>query len=363
MKKIYFRAIYNTNFRKFQTRAKRFENDTNIHIENINGKKFLVGSADNVKHCIIDILCQDGEYQQLQRTFVKKINPKSKKIDQDAVLTKIDINNPLLTFGAWNSSQQDDPDNKYKGAAIKSSVDVGYFQPLSIDQVCLVNNEVSGACWGGDGDNLQFKCDKNVCNTPEELTTTAFGTLEECAQLFKTERKMNFYNKQPLVLGVYYVDYVINMDTFGRYGLADLCWNEDDCKEFVDKGWRIVTVNNTKYLEMPKATRIKLFSDLVKAIHMFDFETNNSTAGTPLTLLKTSFAVNYADKVANTMVYNIEAKQFDVVDSIKGLSTFNTLSMKSVVNTVEQGVSTNVNAIDDSIEKLIEVGCDLMSNA
>lgn len=147
MRKITFRAIYDVRFRKFNVTSE------GVKIErDVNGNEFITGSADNVKHCIVDIMCQNDGYTRPKRIFEKKIDKKngiSSKIEQGGLVTPVDLFNPITNFGGWDSTSGNE-ENKYKGIAIKSSVNFGYFIPFSTDLISISNRigkkGVEGVC-------------------------------------------------------------------------------------------------------------------------------------------------------------------------------------------------------------------------
>ena len=167
---------------------------------------------------------------------------------------------------------------------------------------------------------------------------------------------MNLYEKSPLVSGLYTLECEIDMDMFGRYRLYDVKLAEEMCGEFIEKGWKIVEVNGQKYLEMPEDERKKLFASLVKAIHEFEFMSNNSAAGNPLRLVRMSFGYQAANKVGQSTLYDKFEKEIVINDGINGVQSFNTPVMREWVNVKENGINVDYNAIDNSIEKMIELG-------
>lgn len=219
-------------------------------------------------------------------------------------------------------------------------------------------------CVGNDNDSIVFTVkegDKtNRYSTPEELKDGGYGTIEECAFVFNNERKMNLYEKSPLVSGLYVLECEIDMDAFGRYPLYDIKLAEDMCGEFIDKGWKIVDINSRKYLELPMDARKKLFEAFVKALHGFEFMSNNSTAGNPIKLVRTSFGYQAANKVVQSAIYDRFEKEIVVNDDINGVQSFNTPVIREWVNVKQSGIEVDYNAIDNSIEKMIELGNSLM---
>lgn len=361
MRKITFRSIYDVNSRKFNVTS------NGVTIErDVNGKPYITGSADNVKHCVLNLIMQEGGYKKMERVFEKKIDKKEglKKLAQGGLLTKIDLFNPMATFGAWDSSVNA-AESKYKGIAIKSSVNFGYFTPLSTELSTITNqvhskgtiNGAEGVCVGDDSDLLEFVGDKDKrYTTPQELANDGLGSIEECVAAFNNERKLNLYEKSPLANGLYVFECEIDMDTFGRYRLYDLKRSEEQCQEFLDKGWKIVTIDNQTYLEAPADERKRLFASLVKAIHDFEFMTNNSAAGNPLKLVRTSFGYRNAQKVAMATDYDKFSKDILINDNINGVQSFNTHHLRQWVDVKENNISVDYNAIDNSIEKMIELG-------
>lgn len=365
MRKITFRSIYDVRYRKFNVTSKGV-----IVERDANGNEFITGSADNVKHCIIDIMCQNGEYKRPERIFEKKIDNKKgikEKIEQGGLVTPIDLFNPLTTLGAWDSTSGE-YESKYKGISIKSSVNFGYFVPLSNHLVTIRNRiggkGVEGVCVGNDNDSIVFTLKNGEktkrYSTPEELSEAGYGTIEECVSVFNNERKMNLYEKSPLVSGLYVLECEIDMDMFGRYRLYDIKLTEEMCGEFIEKGWEIVTINGQKYLGMPEDERKKLFTSLVKAIHEFEFMSNNSAAGNPIRLVRMSFGYQAANKVCQSTFYDRFENEIVINDNINGVQSFNTPLIREWVNVKELGIEIDKNPIDHSIEKMIELGESLI---
>ena len=379
MKKITFRSIYDVRWRKFNVTSE------GVKVErDVNGNEFITGSADNVKHCIVEIMCQNDGYIRpkkiFEKTFNKNVRKKgikkyiedSEKINQGGLVTPIDLFNPLTTLGCWDSTSRNE-ESKYKGIAIKSSVNFGYFLPFSTDLVTITNREyrngtrtgATGVCVGNDKDSIVFTIEESGnktkrYRTPEELFEDGLGTFEECVSVFNNERKMNTYDKSPLVSGLYTLECEIDMDMFGRYRLYDVKLAEEMCGEFIEKGWKIVEVNGQKYLEMPEDERKKLFASLVKAIHEFEFMSNNSAAGNPLRLVRMSFGYRAAQKVCESSLYDKFEKEIVINDNINGVQSFNTPLIREWVNVKELGIEIDENPIDHSIEKMIELGESLI---
>ena len=142
MRKITFRSIYDVRWRKFNVTSE------GVKVErDVNGNEFITGSADNVKHCIVEIMCQNDGYIRpkkiFEKTFDKNVRKKGVKkceedgdIKQGGLVTPIDLFNPLTTLGCWDSTSRNE-ESKYKGIAIKSSVNFGYFLPFSTDLVSI----------------------------------------------------------------------------------------------------------------------------------------------------------------------------------------------------------------------------------
>ena len=375
MKKITFRSIYDVRWRKFNVTSE------GVKVErDVNGNEFITGSADNVKHCIVEIMCQNDGYTRpkkiFEKTFNKNVRKKgikkyiedSEKINQGGLVTPIDLFNPLTTLGCWDSTSRNE-ESKYKGIAIKSSVNFGYFLPFSTDLVSITNKVgkkgAEGVCVGNDNDSIVFTLKESEnktkrYHTPEELVEDGLGTIEECVSVFNNERKMNLYEKSPLVSGLYVLECEIDMDMFGRYRLYDVKLAEEMCGEFIENGWKIVEVNGQKYLEMPEDERKKLFASLVKAIHEFEFMSNNSAAGNPLRLVRTSFGYRAAQKVCESSLYDKFEKEIVINDNINGVQSFNTPLIREWVNVKELGIEIDENPIDHSIEKMIELGESLI---
>lgn len=360
MRKITFRAIYDVNSRKFNVTS------NGVTIErDVNGKPYISGSADNVKHCVLELITQNGGYKKLERTFEKKIDKKEglNKINQGGLLTKIDLFNPMTTFGAWDSSA-DASEQKYKGVAIKSSVNFGYFNPLSTELTTITNQVrgkegikgAEGVCVGSDTDNIVFVDKNNRYDNHNSLSEAGFGSIDECAAAFNNERKLNLYEKSPLANGLYVMEFEIDMDTFGRYRLYDIKRSEEQCQEFIEKGWKIVTIGNYTYLEMPVEERKRLFETLVKAIHEFEFMSNNSSAGNPLKLVRTSFGYQNAQKVGFATDYDKFSKELLINDNLKGVQSFNTPHLRQWIDVKANNITVDYDAIDNSIEKMIELG-------
>ena len=370
MRKITFRSIYDVKWRKFNVTSE------GVKVErDVNGKEYITGSADNVKHCIVDIMCQNDGYIRPKKIFEKTLDKSVRKkgvkrceedgeIKQGGQVTPIDLFNPLTNLGGWDTTSGEE-ENKYKGIAIKSSVNFGYFLPFSTDLVSITNRVgkkgAEGVCVGNDKDSIVFTLKESDnktkrYRTPEERVEDGLGTMEECVSVFNNERKMNLYEKSPLVSGLYTLECEIDMDMFGRYRLYDVKLAEEMCGEFIEKGWKIVEVNGQKYLEMPEDERKKLFASLVKAIHEFEFMSNNSAAGNPLRLVRMSFGYQAANKVGQSTLYDKFEKEIVINDGINGVQSFNTPVMREWVNVKENGINVDYNAIDNSIEKMIELG-------
>lgn len=373
MRKITFRSIYDVRWRKFNVTSE------GVKVErDVNGNEFITGSADNVKHCIVEIMCQNDGYIRpkkiFEKTFDKNVRKKGVKkceedgdIKQGGLVTPIDLFNPLTTLGCWDSTSRNE-ESKYKGIAIKSSVNFGYFLPFSTDLVEISNRVdggkkgAEGVCVGNDNDSIVFTLKESEnktkrYHTPEELVEDGLGTIEECVSVFNNERKMNLYEKSPLVSGLYTLECEIDMDMFGRYRLYDVKLAEKMCGEFIEKGWKIV---EEKYLEMPEDERKKLFASLVKAIHEFEFMSNNSAAGNPLRLVRMSFGYRAAQKVCESSLYDKFEKEIVINDNINGVQSFNTPLIREWVNVKELGIKIDENPIDHSIEKMIELGESLI---
>ena len=374
MRKITFRSIYDVRWRKFNVTSE------GVKVErDVNGNEFITGSADNVKHCIVEIMCQNDGYIRpkkiFEKTFDKNVRKKGVKkceedgdIKQGGLVTPIDLFNPLTTLGCWDSTSRNE-ESKYKGIAIKSSVNFGYFLPFSTDLVSITNKVgkkgAEGVCVGNDNDSIVFTLKESEnktkrYHTPEELVEDGLGTIEECVSVFNNERKMNLYEKSPLVSGLYTLECEIDMDMFGRYRLYDVKLAEEMCGEFIEKGWKIVEVNGQKYLEMPEDERKKLFTSLVKAIHEFEFMSNNSAAGNPLRLARISFGYRAAQKGCESSLYDKFEKEIVINDNINGVQSFNTPLIREWVNVKELGIEIDENPIDHSIEKMIELGESLI---
>lgn len=374
MRKITFRSIYDVRWRKFNVTSE------GVKVErDVNGNEFITGSADNVKHCIVEIMCQNDGYIRpkkiFEKTFDKNVRKKGVKkceedgdIKQGGLVTPIDLFNPLTTLGCWDSTSRNE-ESKYKGIAIKSSVNFGYFLPFSTDLVSITNKVgkkgAEGVCVGNDNDSIVFTLKESEnktkrYHTPEELVEDGLGTIEECVSVFNNERKMNLYEKSPLVSGLYVLECEIDMDMFGRYRLYDVKLAEEMCGEFIENGWKIVEVNGQKYLEMPEDERKKLFASLVKAIHEFEFMSNNSAAGNPLRLVRMSFGYRAAQKVCESSLYDKFEKEIVINDNINGVQSFNTPLIREWVNVKELGIEIDENPIDHSIEKMIELGESLI---
>lgn len=374
MRKITFRSIYDVRWRKFNVTSE------GVKVErDVNGNEFITGSADNVKHCIVEIMCQNDGYIRpkkiFEKTFDKNVRKKGVKkceedgdINQGGLVTPIDLFNPLTTLGCWDSTSRNE-ESKYKGIAIKSSVNFGYFLPFSTDLVEISNRVdggkkgAEGVCVGNDNDSIVFTLKESEnktkrYHTPEELVEDGLGTIEECVSVFNNERKMNLYEKSPLVSGLYTLECEIDMDMFGRYRLYDVKLAEEMCGEFIEKGWKIDEVNG--YLVMPEDERKKLFASLVKAIHEFEFMSNNSAAGNPLRLVRTSFGYRAAQKVCESSLYDKFEKEIVINDNINGVQSFNTPLIREWVNVKELGIEIDENPIDHSIEKMIELGESLI---
>ena len=74
MKKITFRSIYDVRWRKFNVTSE------GVKVErDVNGNEFITGSADNVKHCIVEIMCQNDGYIRPKKIFEKTFDKNVRK--------------------------------------------------------------------------------------------------------------------------------------------------------------------------------------------------------------------------------------------------------------------------------------------
>lgn len=353
------------------------ENGTKTHYDPTFDKTYVYGSAANIKHNVKEVFKEISGIKSPVVNFEKVFDIKNLKEDntvgekQGGVATQIDLSNPFCAlFGAWNATAETYGE-KYAKAAIMSAIQVSEFKPIHplLSSITSIKSKVLGVHVGDENSKL------SVVSTGKDGKTHKFNsanelfegvdipnvTLEMAKDFFNNTRKMNVYEENTDTNGLFQVDFCINIDDIGRYNLTDNpnIVTEEEKQKLIESGMILKTINNKEYLYFPADFIKKYFKDLVYAIFNWEFTSNVSLHGSKPELLRvaitdknvhlwqqSTFAklVNDADKKAE-LCFN------DGLED-KGVYTYNTL----LLNKYMQETNTSITALDDAMEKIIEIG-------
>jgi hypothetical protein len=363
-----FQAFYHVNHRRFNVGLDSSGKSSGVCVDfdEITGKKYITGSGDNVKHCVKMKMSDSdfGGYAQIPKEFIKKLSKKDSDKEQGNVSVEVrkHMFNPMLTFGGWDNAV-DDTDKNYRTAALKSSIVFGYFVPLNTNALFVEENRTV-TCNGTENDTICVMVEKDgkkiKCDTIEKLAEIADMPLEEC-EVWLKKRKSNIGQKEPTVTGIYVFDISIDLDRLCTYSVNKLNLTKAEIEDFVKNGFTKVIISGETYLRLPNAERVKFFENFVKAIHNFEFESNNSSAGNQLKLLRTAFGLNCAQNVADSTIpirnFKKDEDSFKIIDGYDNVHSYNTPSIKGHYN---GKANTDMHAVSHSIEKMVEIGKNVL---
>lgn len=378
-KELVIRMIYYVTNRTFNVGSQDGKSRPDIYYSP-NRNRYIQGSGDNVKHCISETLVESG-YEPLERMFVRNLKKSNDDGDQNAVTTIPAINKPMLTLGCWQNLEGKTVIKKgisklFKSSKITSSVSFGYFTPLNPDTVVLTDN-VKGSCKGRDTDYIACcasKDDATLCADIDSMSNHTGLSKEVCADFFnKNNSKSNFIEKNPTVTGLYEMYCTIDMERFCTYPLSEVeafC-DKEEIESLLKNGWSEVTIGSQKCIRMPLDIANKLFADLCKALHVFDFRSNKSRSGQPIKLIRSVFGFN-AHRVSASTIQTKENGEtnLEIRDGIDGVFSFNMPSEFITKNTDNlakpkasggyEKVVTDINADELSLKRMIEVGTEYL---
>lgn len=323
-------------------------------------------SADNVKHNIREIYLELIDKTADKLYFMKNVSSGDKD-KQGAIYTDASIENEYYwLFGLWNADVKF-KNQKYAKSSLKSAINISDMLPIhtllcSMDKQC-------GTRVGSSNDSVCFyKGDNEVFYTPEELAKGVSLSMDEAVERFKNTRPSNFYAKNETSSGLFYVDYVINLNDIKYVNISNFTLNKEDKKLLEEKGFKFTMINNTERMEIPTDIAIEAFINLVESLFEWDFSSNNATHGSIKERLRTTIALNntslwqqstmaIVDEDVKTASLQFFTKE---EEDITNIFSYNTKLLKKFYNSNE--LEYSISADNEAKKKIKEIGIEVLSN-
>ena len=360
------RFLYNVNGLVFNVGDKGSKERKNQRFQ----KSFGYASADNVKHCLVEKFSELTGTSRPKKYFIKD-RTKSEKDKQGEIYTDFDLTNSYIClFGHWNPTDITLQKGKYAKCSLKSIIDIADMIPLHPLLVSMEKNV--GVNNGSSNDQVVFKIKENVfCYSVEDLMKKGKETKEDAERLFRETRPMNFINKNNTSSGIYYLDFHINLNNIRYVDISDVTLSDEEKKRYEkENGYEFITDTRSgrNYCKIPEDQAISRFKALVEALFTWDFMSNNATHGSRKERLRTTISLNNTDKWQQaTLAYtnddqtsaSLELLPKEVEEAL-GIYSYNTKLLRTVY--CDKDIECSIDADDKAMKKIIELGCDVISN-
>lgn len=328
------------------------------------GRSYGYASADNVKHNIRESyleLCN----KTTDKTYFMKDVSNNEKDKQGAVYTEASIDNEYYwLFGLWNADDKFKK-AKYAKSSLKSAINISDMLPIH-PLLCKMDKQC-GTRTGNSNDSVCFCKGDNVFYTPEELAKGVSLSIEEAVERFKNTRPANFYNKNETSSGLFYVDYVINLNDIKYVNISNFTLDDEDKKYFKDRGFKFTMLNNTERMKVPTDIAIEAFNYLVESLFDWDFSSNNATHGSIKERLRTTVALNNTslwqqstiaivdenNKSASLQLFTREEEKWTNVDC------YNSELLRKFYN--KQEIDYDIFADENAMKKIKEIGSKVLT--
>lgn len=358
------RMLFNVNGQVFNVDNK----GSKSRWDPITQKTYIYASADNVKHNIRETYLEISDEEKPKDYYAKDISVKEDKDKQGAVYTDATLDNDYVRlFGIWNPEAISIKKKKYNKWALKSVINVADMLPLHTFLVST--SEQTGVRVGKSSDQVYFIKGKGENQehffSVEELVEKAGKTKEEAYEMFQNSRASNFYQKNDTTSGLYYEDYVINLNEIKYPNIANVSLSEEEREYFTSK-YGMTVINGDERLIIPTQDAIKIFNILVDSLFEWDFTSNNSTHGSIKERLRTSIALNNVSlwQQSTSAVINEDNKTASIKlftkseDEMANVYSYNNETLRKFYN--KENIDYTIFADKLAIEKIKELGKEVL---
>jgi hypothetical protein len=327
-------------------------------------KRFTYASGDNIKHNIKKEYSNLSNIEPPKKYFVKDVREGK---EQGEVLIEVALDNPFCRiFGDWNPNPFLMKQKKYERAALKAVIELSDNQPLH--PYLISTTKDVGTKRGSSTDGIVIKHDKDYLFDVEEVVNAKLATEEDALKMFNSATKMNFLEGNYRSSGIYVHNTVLRINEFKYVDVSNVILEETEKDRLIAAGYSFTTLNNKDVMVVPTDIAIRDFIFTVRALFKSDFTSNNSTHYNLREFLRTSFAINKPSYVVQStlpIVDEVEkAARIELLTDNEaeecGVYTFTSKMMKKY--TVQEGVNYTLSAEDDAIEKIIEIGTEILQN-
>lgn len=349
------------------------ENGNNVKYDPITGREYVYMSANNVKNCMkqtfttLSMESPLGYLNSGQQNFLKNLKEtsgESNAKEQAEVYTDISIFNPFhWVWGGFNPKDEEIKDKIYNKVNLKSLICTSASKPLHMDFVST--NKSLGVRRGKYTDTVTYK-DKNKFISIDEIKDNK--DYENIVN--KTSNKSNIFESPKVGRGLYVNDYSINLNGFRYLDISNVSLKKEEKERLEKEGHEFAIVNNKLCLVVPIEIAIGLYELAVKSTYLWEPLSNNTSHVAHGEFIRTTFTLGDKSLLAQSIMgvkdnENVKAKINILTDKqIKDcqMYAFTSNNLKSYTYVDDTQVTCDVNAKQNAINKLIELGTEILKS-
>lgn len=382
--KIYIKNFYyctNQVFNVSTSAEKNNEYKSKKHYDPVFGRSYMVGSPNNLKHCLRKTYYQILGIKDQEVLMQKILQPDGNNIEenQGGVSCVPNFIEPYSTiFGLYMSTsfniKGETP--KYLKMSLKSDVCLGEFKPL---HPLLASTMKGGGVNNGTTNTSiiltckKFANDKSPISLRYEDRKDIFKYIPEWngKEINMGRNISNHIYKEETTTGIYSYDCWANMNVFGKVNKKTIeatGLGEDELEGLLKKhGWFTQIINNDEYLVPPIDIIKREWEAWVQANFEWDWQSNNSTHGSVKEFLRCVFSLNEPQLWAQSTLaeVNEDNKSAHIVvhDEFDEVKTFNSLALKQYLTTGRDDVKYDAYAHKNAYKELVELGYKCIEDA
>lgn len=349
------------------------------------GRYYMVGSPNNLKHCMRNTYNQILGIKDQEVLMQKILQPDGKNIEekQGGVSCVPNFIEPYSTiFGLWLSTvfniEGEHP--KYTKMALKSNICISEFKPLH--PLLASTMKGGGVNNGTTNTRIILTCKKNSkdnspislrCEDRADIREDIFKYIPEWEgkEIYMGRNNSNSIYKEETTTGVYNYDFWVNMNEFGKICTKTIVATDEGKNEMNDlvenRGWRTQIINNAEYLVPPIEEIKRMWEAWAQTQFEWDWQSNNSTHGSVKEFLRCVFSLNEPQLWAQSTLaeVNEDNKSAHIVvhDEFDEVKTFNSLALKQYLTTGRDDVKYDAYAHKNAYKELVELGYKCIEDA
>lgn len=345
------------------------ENGNNTKFDPITGREYVYMSSANMKYCMKQKFTSlSMEYDELgclkngKQFFLKNLKKnlgESNTKEQGEVYTDISISDCFhWVWGGFNTKNEAILDKIFKKITLKALICNCASKPLHMDFVSCHN--ALGVRKGTYTDTVVYKDKDKFISIDEIKDNKDYENIVN-----KTSNKSNIFENPKVGRGLYVYDYSINLNGFRYLDISNVSLEKEE-----EESLETAIVNNKLCLVVPIEIACALYEIAVKSIYLWEVLSNNTSHVAHGDFIRTTFTLGDKSLLSQSImgVKNSEHEKTKIKvltdNQIKDyqMYAFTSHNLKSYTYIDETQIACDVNAKQNAINKLIELGTNILKS-